>query len=892
MNNNLDASQLPVIQANKGFHLVLAPPGCGKTHILAERVRYAFSKGIAFEDMLCLTFTNRAAREMTSRIKNIFPNKDISTLQVGNVHHFCSKFLFEYKKVPSDSSIIDDEEAVSIIADYKNEDDQGIIGDYQRYRVYQQIIFFSHLVYQIKHKHPSEVFLHPECLSKEEIELIKYICKRQQIPYNDKAIIYIYDHAESFLDYINDLDLDRSLTYKIIVLLRKMYLASCYEHYKIENHLIDFEDLLLFTYDIYKNNKENKHYKWIQVDEVQDLNGMQLAIIDLLTEKNNSIVMFLGDEQQAIFSFMGAKADTLNLLKSRCKGNIHHLMQNHRSPKYLLDIFNTYAEKQLKIDKDLLPITDNKSVAETDSLKIISSNTIEDEIMDVIILAKNIFLKDPEATTAIIVNSNLDADKISCAMSKLDITHFKVSGKDLFDKPSMKLLLSHLEILSNEHNFIAWARLMKGVKALSSNSLSRRFNRKLKSLSISPVDLLEYEENTYLNDFLTNYQQQDIVVFDTETTGLDVFNDDIIEISAIKIRNGKQIGKTLDLYIYTDKTILPKLGIKDNPLYEIYNEKLNSGELINIKEALKVFLRFVDNSILMAHNINYDYHILDNCLRRYTGDNLNNYNFKYFDSLKIIRLLEPSLRSYKLEHLLDKFQLEGVNSHQAIDDVWATVNLINYCAKRVKPIVSQQLNFLKDKQVFRIINKLKAYYGSIYREAKQYLYTIDKIEEPAIITALTNAHVSFVTDKTIENIERLDYVLRYIKKDIIGKDIGNNSLAEQLSRFIMNISTMKESDFCNSKSIKEHIYVTTIHKAKGLEFDNVIVFDAANGRYPNAYNKTKKEYEEDSRKFYVALSRAKKRVIIAYALSQIDRYGNIHKREITPFMADIIKYFN
>ena len=56
--------------------------------------------------------------------------------------------------------------------------------------------------------------------------------------------------------------------------------------------------------------------------------------------------------------------------------------------------------------------------------------------------------------------------------------------------------------------------------------------------------------------------------------------------------------------------------------------------------------------------------------------------------------------------------------------------------------------------------------------------------------------------------------------------------------------------------------------------------------------KQKKEYEEDSRKFYVALSRAKKRVIIAYALSQIDRYGNIHKREITPFMADIIKYFN
>ena len=81
---------------------------------------------------------------------------------------------------------------------------------------------------------------------------------------------------------------------------------------------------------------------------------MQLAIIDLLTDKDNPVVMFLGDEQQAIFSFMGAKTDTLNLLKLRCKDNIHHLIKNHRSPKYLLDIFNTYAEKKLKIDKDLL----------------------------------------------------------------------------------------------------------------------------------------------------------------------------------------------------------------------------------------------------------------------------------------------------------------------------------------------------------------------------------------------------------------------------------------------------------------------------------------------------------------------------------------------------------
>ena len=71
MNNNLDKSQLPVVEANKGYHLVLAPPGCGKTHILAERIKNARAEGVSFKDMLCLTFTNRAAREMESRIESL-----------------------------------------------------------------------------------------------------------------------------------------------------------------------------------------------------------------------------------------------------------------------------------------------------------------------------------------------------------------------------------------------------------------------------------------------------------------------------------------------------------------------------------------------------------------------------------------------------------------------------------------------------------------------------------------------------------------------------------------------------------------------------------------------------------------------------------------------------
>ena len=121
---------------------MLASPGCGKTHILAERIRYARKRGVKYEDMLCLTFTNRAAREMTNRIQKVVGG-DFSELMVGNVHRFCSKFLFEQGRIPADSAIIDDEEAVSIIADYRNEDEEGVTRDFNRYKGYQTIYSFS-----------------------------------------------------------------------------------------------------------------------------------------------------------------------------------------------------------------------------------------------------------------------------------------------------------------------------------------------------------------------------------------------------------------------------------------------------------------------------------------------------------------------------------------------------------------------------------------------------------------------------------------------------------------------------------------------------------------------------------------------------------------------------
>lgn len=889
--SSLDKYQVPVVEASQGYHLVLASPGCGKTHILAERIRYARERGVKYEDMLCLTFTNRAAREMTNRIQKVVGG-DFSELMVGNVHRFCSKFLFEQGRIPADSAIIDDEEAVSIIADYRNEDEEGVTRDFNRYKGYQTIIFFQHFIYQMEHQHPWKYYLHPESFTDDDREALKHICASQKIEYDEQAVVNIYHHAQEYMDEANAPRLDGKTADRIRVLLWKMYYANCYARYKEENHLFDFEDLLLYTYDIYRSDPTCKRYPWIQVDEVQDLNGMQLAIIDLLTAEDNPMVMYLGDEQQAIFSFMGAKVETLTLLKMRCKGNIHHLQRNHRSPKYLLDVFNDYAEKQLKIDRELLPLSDNDTKATSGDLRIIHSSTIEAEHKDITTEALSLYEQNKEERTAVIVSANSDADRISEAMTEAGLTHFKVSGRDLFDTPDVKLLLAHLSVLSNEHNSIAWTRIMKGVRAFPSHALARRFNWKLKQLALSPSDFLLYPESCYTAEFLRAYNEEEIVVFDTETTGLNVFQDDIIEIAAIRIKGGEVVGEPLDLYIETDKPILPMLGDKENPMYAIYHEKMSTGELLSPSDALRRFLAYVGTSPILGHNANYDYNILDNNLQRYCNDTMQAHDIRCFDSLKLIRLLAPSLHSYKLESLLETFQLAGVNSHQAIDDVKATVSLVRLCAEKAREKQAQQAAFIRHPKVKPFTNVLHSNYGERYREAVNRLYKLSTDHEPALVSELSAAYNAFHSDGLINDIPRLDYILRYLRIDMLTDETVANALAPQLSQYIMDINTLKEADFCNSKSILERIYVTTVHKAKGLEFDNVIIFDAADGRYPNAYNKTKQQDEEDARKFYVAMSRAKRRLFIAYALQMVDRHGRVFNRELTPLMDSIQKYFN
>ena len=107
MQMNYDELQEKVIDISEGRHLVLAPPGCGKTAILAERVCRALSRGVSPRDMLCLTFTNRAARGMEARIAMLAPQEATEELFVGNIHRFCANYLFSNGLLPQSGKILD-----------------------------------------------------------------------------------------------------------------------------------------------------------------------------------------------------------------------------------------------------------------------------------------------------------------------------------------------------------------------------------------------------------------------------------------------------------------------------------------------------------------------------------------------------------------------------------------------------------------------------------------------------------------------------------------------------------------------------------------------------------------------------------------------------------------
>jgi DNA helicase-2/ATP-dependent DNA helicase PcrA len=207
--------------------------------------------------------------------------------------------------------------------------------------------------------------------------------------------------------------------------------------------------------------------------------------------------------------------------------------------------------------------------------------------------------------------------------------------------------------------------------------------------------------------------------------------------------------------------------------------------------------------------------------------------------------------------------LEGKNSHMADDDILATFELAKFCHSQAEQYLVPQYEFLLEKKTSEIIEELFLGYKECYDFTLRNLYKLyDDKCELAIISEMREMSDKLGSLCEFRLIDTLEMILSFLKEDVISKD-EPNALKAHFSNHLMDMSTYREADLCSSSNFKEKLFVSTVHKAKGLEFENVIVLRSIDGRYPHFAYITDEQKDESKRLFYVAISRARKRLIVS-----------------------------
>ena len=308
--NDLNASQREAVEYCDGAQLVIAGAGSGKTRVLTYKIAYLLERGMKPWAILALTFTNKAAREMKERIGKLVGADVARELNMGTFHSIFARIL----RVESEH-----------------------VGYQPNYTIYDQT---------------------------DSRTLVKNIVKAMGLDdkkYKPATVQSIISRAKNGLYTAEDYGQDAGFAERDKEAGMEA-LASVYRAY--QNHLsqanaMDFDDLLLNTYILFRDNKEirlkySHRYNYILVDEYQDTNSAQQAIISLLAGDNNRVCV-VGDDYQSIYSFRGANID--NILDFQDKfpsARLFKLERNYRSTQNIVKAANSLMKhNQRQIKKDV-----------------------------------------------------------------------------------------------------------------------------------------------------------------------------------------------------------------------------------------------------------------------------------------------------------------------------------------------------------------------------------------------------------------------------------------------------------------------------------------------------------------------------------------------------------
>ena len=420
---NLNNEQARAVEATEGPVLVLAGAGSGKTKALTHRIAYLIKeKHISPYNLLAVTFTNKAAAEITSRISKLLGSssesnnvaiKQLSNDEMfklpwaGTFHSICAKIL-------------------------RREAD--FVGYTRSFTIYD---------------------------SQDSLSVIKKIMREQGIDtknFNPNSISYFISGAKNEL--IDATEYKKYTNSPLEAVTSKVYLS--YEKYMREYNAMDFDDLIMQCVFLFQRNpsvldKYQALFKYILVDEYQDTNQAQYLWVKLLAEKHKNI-MVVGDDYQSIYSWRGANyRNILNFERDYKDATVIKLEQNYRSSKTILEAANDVIKyNKNKTDKKLwtenvqgLPITIYEAMNEKDEAEFTA--------MEIKSLYSRGYSYDD---CAVLYRTNAQSRAVEETMLRFKIPYRVVGGLRFYERKEVKDVIAYLRLMSNSSDYEAMARIV------------------------------------------------------------------------------------------------------------------------------------------------------------------------------------------------------------------------------------------------------------------------------------------------------------------------------------------------------------------------------------------------------------------------------------------------
>lgn len=415
--NELNEVQSGAVTNTDGPVMVIAGPGSGKTRVLTYRIAYLLEQGVPPSQILALTFTNKAAREMKERIENL-AGTHARQIWAGTFHSLFSRILrIEAEKIgyPSDFTIYDTDDTKSVLS-----------------------------------------------------EIIQTM-KLDKNTYNPNAIRARISSAKSNIITPKLYEMDGDLRAQD-EMSRRPYIYKIYQRYTEkcrQSGAMDFDDLLLQLYRLFRENPDNivekyrKKFRYILVDEFQDTNHLQYEIVRQLTKYEGSPenICIVGDDAQSIYSFRGATiSNILDFEKDFKDVKVFKLEQNYRSTDHIVEAANeviTYNKKQ--IQKKIWTQHDNGN-----RIKVIKAIADVEEgrrVADTIIELKNrhhIQNKD----IAILYRTNAQSRVFEEYLRRQNLPYRIYGGLSFYQRKEVKDLIAYLRLAINPKDDEAFKRVI------------------------------------------------------------------------------------------------------------------------------------------------------------------------------------------------------------------------------------------------------------------------------------------------------------------------------------------------------------------------------------------------------------------------------------------------